>query len=418
MSAPRNPGLLGPNRGTRGTKVAFVRLSNEARSTSTDYVELISGAGAPSGGYGRDAGATLAYFRTDASDATTALYLTANGGTTWTATATAGGLALDAATDITIATGVATLTGPVHTLRGEGAAADAVDRISGMADAEVAYLLASAEQITIRDASVGGGNIATDGDTSIVLETGDAAMAVRSGAVITVTPLALAAGIAPGHLALAQGSIIVGNAGAQGSALDLSAADHIGIGNGTTVVALALPTTGVVVKTAAGTVAGRTLTAGAGISVNDGDGVAGNPTVSQSSEALDENVVAVIAVADSASAATDVAGTIQLNKAINGTTAIDSARQVVITADSTQYEPSPAPKTTVTFGTATTGSIIDSGNGWALIQTDASGAFACTVTNSADETVYFRCKAPELVSDIATRVQSVSSIGDDATWIA
>ena len=53
MSAPRNPGLLGPNRGTRGTKVAFVRLSNEARSTSTDYVELISGAGAPSGGYGR-----------------------------------------------------------------------------------------------------------------------------------------------------------------------------------------------------------------------------------------------------------------------------------------------------------------------------------------------------------------------------
>ena len=291
MSAPRNPGLLGPNRGTRGTKVAFVRLSNEARSTSTDYVELISGAGAPSGGYGRDAGATLAYFRTDASDATTALYLTANGGTTWTATATAGGLALDAATDITIATGVATLTGPVHTLRGEGAAADAVDTISGMADAEVAYLLASAEQITIRDASVGGGNIATDGDTSIVLETGDVAMAVRSGAVITVTPLALAAGIAPGHLALAQGS-----------ALDLSVADTIGIGNGTTVVALALPTTGVVVKTAAGTVAGRTLTAGAGISVNDGDGVAGNPTVSQSSEALDENVVAVIAVADSASA--------------------------------------------------------------------------------------------------------------------
>lgn len=40
-----------------------------------------------------------------------------------------------------------------------------------------------------------------------------------------------------------------------------------------------LATAGMVARTGAGTVAARTLTAGAGISITDGDGVAGNPTI-------------------------------------------------------------------------------------------------------------------------------------------
>jgi hypothetical protein len=42
----------------------------------------------------------------------------------------------------------------------------------------------------------------------------------------------------------------------------------------------ALGTTGLIARTGAGTVAARTITAGAGITLTDGDGVAGNPTVS------------------------------------------------------------------------------------------------------------------------------------------
>lgn len=44
-----------------------------------------------------------------------------------------------------------------------------------------------------------------------------------------------------------------------------------------------LATTGILTRTGAGTAAVRTLTAGTGISISDGDGVAGNPTISVSS---------------------------------------------------------------------------------------------------------------------------------------
>ncbi len=45
----------------------------------------------------------------------------------------------------------------------------------------------------------------------------------------------------------------------------------------------ALATTGVIARTAAATYVPRTLTAGAGISVSNGDGVAGNPTITATS---------------------------------------------------------------------------------------------------------------------------------------
>lgn len=66
-------------------KAVGLRLADAESPSTTTYVDLIMGTGAPSGGYGRDSGATMLYFREDASTVATALYVTVNGGTAWTA---------------------------------------------------------------------------------------------------------------------------------------------------------------------------------------------------------------------------------------------------------------------------------------------------------------------------------------------
>ena len=76
---------LGANFRDTIVKIAALRLSDATSRDTTDYAEIICGDGAPSGGYGRDSGATMLYFRKDASSVATALYVTVNGGTAWTA---------------------------------------------------------------------------------------------------------------------------------------------------------------------------------------------------------------------------------------------------------------------------------------------------------------------------------------------
>lgn len=129
-------------------------------------------------------------------------------------------------------------------------------------------------------------------------------------------------------------------------------------------------------------------------------------------------VTATIAVADAPGGATDAALTLSLVDSAGAD--ITSARQVLITTTDTQYAPHDfgTPSATTTFATATTGSIIASGASWALIETDAAGDFACTVTNSADETVYFRAEPPVAVSDTAKGVHGVISNSDSAVWSA
>lgn len=80
-----NPQRLGADHGNRSIKVAALRLSDEPSRSTKDYAEVLVGDGAPSGGYGRDGGVTMLYVRKDASSVGTAVYVTVNGGTDWTA---------------------------------------------------------------------------------------------------------------------------------------------------------------------------------------------------------------------------------------------------------------------------------------------------------------------------------------------
>lgn len=99
----------------------------------------------------------------------------------------------------------------------------------------------------------------------------------------------------------------------------------------------------------------------------------------------DRLVKATVAAADATGGATGSAFTLALVQ-VDGT-AVTTARQVLVTLSAAQYDPTSV-DTSPTFGSATVGSIIASGNGWALVQTSAAGAFACTITNATDETLY------------------------------
>lgn len=134
----------------------------------------------------------------------------------------------------------------------------------------------------------------------------------------------------------------------------------------------------------------------------------------------DQLVVATITVPDTAGGGTAALSTVSLKRAHNNSTDPGTICQIVILGCSAQYAPigSATLSGTTTFGSATTGSIIASGNGWALVATDAAGDFACTISNSADETVYFRVITAEAGSDAGQRCTVVFSNSDAATWSA
>lgn len=130
------------------------------------------------------------------------------------------------------------------------------------------------------------------------------------------------------------------------------------------------------------------------------------------------NIVdAVIAVADAGGGATAAALTVDLQD-LEGN-ALAKTGVAMIVASDTQYAGSKDANANVTFTTATLGSILASGSGWAIIKCDSSGQFACTASNSSDETVYFSvCSVDGGADALANGVVVRGCIPDDATWSA
>jgi hypothetical protein len=146
------------------------------------------------------------------------------------------------------------------------------------------------------------------------------------------------------------------------------------------------------------------------------DRVTALETVNTVADETDRDVLATVTVPDTAGGGTAALSTVQLYRP-DGVTPIAAARQVLILAKAAAYS-GLAVAGSATFGTATVGSIIASGTGWALVQTSATGAFACTISNSADETLFFTAHPPQGVSDKTLAVRSVASNSDSATWAA
>lgn len=128
------------------------------------------------------------------------------------------------------------------------------------------------------------------------------------------------------------------------------------------------------------------------------------------------DVRAVVAVADATGGAQGAALTLQLLRMYDQEAA--GVREVLLVCHAAQYDPG-AVDSSPTFGTATAGAIVASGNGWALVRTNATGAFACTLTNATDETLYVSARAPTSgISSPSYAVRSVSSNSDAVVWSA
>ncbi len=73
---------------------------------------------------------------------------------------------------------------------------------------------------------------------------------------------------------------------------------------------------------------------------------------------------------------------------------------------------------TVTFGSATTGVILEAAGGHAAIRTDAAGLFACTITNTADQTLHLMCGVGLPQTALTEGIVVVEQIADSIVWSA
>ena len=181
---------LSANFRAKVVKVGALRLSDANARDTTDYAEILVGDGVPSGDYGRASGATMLWMRKDASSADAALYITVDGGTTWSPAQTtgAGGTQTDlifpAATELTIASGAVTATQGVHTLDTEAdAASDDLDTIAGGTAEEIIFVRpSSAARTVVLKHAIGANRIACLGGRDISLaEATDWAMLAYDG---------------------------------------------------------------------------------------------------------------------------------------------------------------------------------------------------------------------------------------------
>ena len=142
-----------------------------------------------------------------------------------------------------------------------------------------------------------------------------------------------------------------------------------------------------------------------------------NANTTQVAENTDSMVDAVIAVADASGGETAAALTADL-KDLSGN-ALAKTGVFEIVASDTEYAGVRDANANVTFATATKGSILATGSGWAIVKADAIGQFSCTVSNSSDETVYFSCQnCSGGVDALANGVFIRGCLPDSAEWAA
>lgn len=291
-------------------------------------------------------------------------------------------LIFKAATTLTIASGAITATQGSHIVDTEGAAAsDDLDTMAGGTAEETVLLRpASGARTVVIKHSIGANGFACPSGRDISLaDANDWALCAYNGTQWTV---------------LAFNTLAKGGGGL-GSALASTSA-----GLGASLVG---------------------LEAIAGVSATELQGFAEEiaPELLSLTAARDKFAIATIAVADTGGGGTDAGLTVSLVQAETGVD-VGSARQVLIWCSATsalQYLFGSG-EASVTFGTATTGSIIASGNGWCLAQTDTAGDFACTASNTDDETVYFKVITPFGVSDTTKACCVIASNVDTAAWSA
>jgi hypothetical protein len=104
----------------------------------------------------------------------------------------------------------------------------------------------------------------------------------------------------------------------------------------------------------------------------------------------------------------------------DNSTALTSARQVLLLLSSTQYADAAGPSNaSLSLGSVTAGSIqatVIAGQLY-LVNTDATGNFSCTATNTDDETVYMNVKtASGGVSSIGSRCTVLGSNSASVVW--
>lgn len=146
--------------------------------------------------------------------------------------------------------------------------------------------------------------------------------------------------------------------------------------------------------------------------------VTGNAdTATEASNAGDKVLTAVLALGASGAGVATKALTLTL-KRLDGSTAITTPRVALIRTSATADTGNPLASgvSTVSFGTATVGSIIVSGAGWALVLTSAAGAFACTCTDSADETINAWVETAPVSDTLAHSALILPSALVNATW--
>lgn len=130
--------------------------------------------------------------------------------------------------------------------------------------------------------------------------------------------------------------------------------------------------------------------------------------------AADTQVLATVTATGGTGGATAGTATVTLTR-LDGS-ALESAREVFVHTNLSantigQYV------STVTFATGAAGSVVASGNGWALVRTNASGVCTFVPSDSEDEVVYFTAAtAIGGVSSLTYACAVVGSTSDSAEW--